>query len=113
MGQHKGYALAFMCELLAGTLSGAGAMPTPPRDGSGMVNNLLSLLFDPERWDATDELRREAEALIVYLHGTTPVDREKPVLVPGEPERDARRDNEALGIPLPEATLAALMALAR
>jgi LDH2 family malate/lactate/ureidoglycolate dehydrogenase len=111
-GLHKGYGLAVMCELLAGTLSGAGAMPATTRKGRGLTNNLLSLLLDPRRWVASETLLEEVERLIAYLHETTPIDIGHPVQLPGEWERNARSQNATLGVPIPEDTLDALTRLA-
>jgi uncharacterized oxidoreductase len=48
-GEHKGYALAFVCEMLAGALSGSGTM-RPERQGRGTATNgMLTIVIDPSR----------------------------------------------------------------
>jgi uncharacterized oxidoreductase len=48
-GEHKGYALAFVCEMLAGALCGSGTM-RPERQGRGTATNgMLTIVIDPSR----------------------------------------------------------------
>lgn len=109
--QHKGYALAVMCELLGGMLSG-GSVQSGRRAG-GVFNNMLSLVFDADRLRARDERRAQIEALARWVQASPPRDPDAPVLLPGEPERLTERERRRHGIPVPAATAAALVAEAR
>ncbi|MEE2996000.1 MAG: malate/lactate/ureidoglycolate dehydrogenase [Pseudomonadota bacterium] len=86
-GNHKGSGLALMCELLAGGLSGGGTIqPNNPRQGS-IVNNMFTVLVDPERLVDIDWLRAEIDATVAHVKSARPADPELPVIVAGDPER--------------------------
>lgn len=97
-GGHKGYALAFVTELLAGALSGGPTIqPGNPRRG-GTINNMFSVLVDPARLAGVDWLRREIDGFVDYVKASPPSDPAAPVLVPGDPERLARERRQREGI---------------
>lgn len=97
-GEHKGYGLALIAELLAGAIAGAGTIqPANPRD-RGIVNGMLTVVIDPERMASRAYIEAEIDALIDYMKQTRPADPDLPVLVPGEPERIARAERMEIGI---------------
>jgi len=103
-GEHKGYALALICELLAGAVVGSGTIqPANPRD-RGIVNGMLTVVIDPERMATRAFLQAEVDAMIAYLKSTKAADPSLPVLVPGEPERIARAERIAQGIEIDDTT---------
>jgi hydroxycarboxylate dehydrogenase B len=74
---HKGYALAVLVELITTVLAGED-----PADGKRFGNNLTIVAI------AVDEPAIAAgTALVSYLRSTKPGDPDRPVLVPGDPER--------------------------
>jgi hydroxycarboxylate dehydrogenase B len=112
MGEHKGSGLAILCELLAAALTGAWtAQPGHPRTG-GIINNMLSVIIDPEVFGPRRALRAEIEALIAYVKSAPPRDGFDEVLVPGEPERRCRAERLAHGIEIDERTWAEILAAA-
>jgi uncharacterized oxidoreductase len=103
-GEHKGYALALIAELLAGAVAGAGTIqPGNPRD-RGIVNGMLTVILDPARLAERTFVEREIDAMIAYMKATRPADPALPVLVPGEPERIARAKREVEGIEIDAVT---------
>jgi uncharacterized oxidoreductase len=110
-GDHKGYALAVMCELLGGALSGGRVQHGHPRP-SPMINNMLSLVFMPDKLVDRDALALQVERLGAWLKAS-PGPEGASVLLPGEPERITARERELSGIPLPRRTREALHACAR
>jgi uncharacterized oxidoreductase len=110
-GEHKGYALAVMCELLGGALSG-GAVQDHAPDPNPMINNMLSLVFAPDRLCARGEFERQVARLAAWLRASPAAPSGPGILLPGEPERLAAAERERLGIPLPRRTLDALQACA-
>jgi uncharacterized oxidoreductase len=111
-GGHKGYALAIVTELLAGGLSGGPTIqPGNPRLG-GIVNNMFSVLVDPARLAGVDWLRRELDGFVDYVKASPPADPGAPVLVPGDPERLAREQNEREGIEVDPTTWSEVLAAA-
>ncbi|MEE2717702.1 MAG: malate/lactate/ureidoglycolate dehydrogenase [SAR324 cluster bacterium] len=100
LGAYKGYGLALFCEMLAGILTGHGTIqPGNPREGS-IVNNMLSILFDPSRLVDQSWMHREMEALVEYFKASPPADPSNPVKVAGDPERAMREKRGAEGIPI-------------
>jgi uncharacterized oxidoreductase len=97
-GGHKGYALAIVTELLAGALSGGPTIQPGNVRRQGVINNMFTVLVDPARLAGVDWLRREIDGFIAHVKASPPADPAAPVLVPGEPERIARRERERAGI---------------
>jgi uncharacterized oxidoreductase len=48
MGEHKGSGLAILCELLAGALTGGGTVQPAHERAGGIINNMLSVVIDPD-----------------------------------------------------------------
>src|SRR5438045_9031921 len=48
-GEHKGYALAFICEMLAGAVTGSGTMRPERQDAESVTNGRLTIAIDPHR----------------------------------------------------------------
>jgi uncharacterized oxidoreductase len=109
--QHKGYALAVMCEVLGGVLSGGRVQDGTHR--GGVFNNMLSIVIDSQRLRGRTEQQAQIAALERWVKGSPPADPQAPVQLPGEPERMTERDRLRLGIPIPAATAAALRAEAQ
>jgi uncharacterized oxidoreductase len=108
--QHKGWALSVMCELLGGALTGGGAQDG--RYSDTIVNNMLTLAFDPARLGTAGTLEREIATLAGWVRASPPADPGGRILLPGEPERLAAAERDREGIPLPRRTIAALDASA-
>ena len=103
-GEHKGYGLGLLCEVLAGALTGGGTIqPEHPRRG-GIVNHMLTILLDPGRFCERPAMEQEIEALVAYIRDTAPADPGVSVMVPGEPERRHRRQRQEAGIDIDELT---------
>ena len=112
-GEHKGYALAFVCEMLAGALCGSGTM-RPERQGAGTATNgMLTIVIDPSRLVDRDWLRAEIAATTAYITASPPARPEEPVLIPGDPERLMRADRLENGVPIDDETWRELTEAAR
>jgi uncharacterized oxidoreductase len=111
-GDHKGSGLAFMCEILAGCLTGGGTSgPIPGGKRSRIANGMLSFYIDPDALGAA-HFAEAARDYAAYVKASRPVAPGGEVLVPGEPETRNRADREAHGVPLQADTWAALRATA-
>ncbi len=110
-GEHKGYALGFAAELLAGLLSGYGTLqPGAPRLG-GIINTMFAIVVDPARFADPAWIRREQDAMMAYALASPPANPDAPVLAPGDFERAARADRDAHGAPLSDGVIGHLRAL--
>jgi uncharacterized oxidoreductase len=103
-GLHKGYGLAFMCELLAGAVAGGGTLTSVPFEPDRIGNNMLSFLVDPRRLPGAARLEEEIAAAIDHVKASPAADPALPVLVAGEPELAMRARRLAEGIPVERAT---------
>ncbi len=110
--QHKGFALAVMCELLGGALSGGRVQKQRP-EYSPLVNNMLSIVFAPDRLVSGDALAAQVHGLAQWLRSSPPQDGGGGVHMPGEPERATARIRTRDGIALARGTRDALSARAR
>lgn len=107
-GGHKGSGLSFFCELIAGALSGGHASnPASPTAGR-LVNNMVSIAFDPDVFGEGTFFSEDEDRLIAWMTGSPPADEAAPVLLPGEIEVRTRAEREAQGIPVDDATWAGL-----
>jgi uncharacterized oxidoreductase len=112
-GEHKGYALAFLCEMLAGALCGSGTM-RPERQGRGTATNgMLTIVIDPSRLIDREWLREEVAAMTAYITASPPANPDEPVLIPGDPERLTRAERSKSGVPIDDETWRELTAAAR
>jgi uncharacterized oxidoreductase len=101
-GKHKGFGLAFVCELLAGALTGAWSIqPGNERKGT-VVNHMLTFILNPEVVGDKQKFTAEAIAMIDYMKSTPTARGVDSVLIPGEPERIAQKDRMANGISIDE-----------
>jgi uncharacterized oxidoreductase len=112
-GEHKGYALAFVCEMLAGALCGGGTM-RPERQGAGTATNgMLTIVIDPVRLIDREWLRQEIAAMTAYITASPPQNPNEPVLIPGDPERLTRAERIKNGVPVDDETWRELTVAAR
>jgi uncharacterized oxidoreductase len=104
-GLHKGGGMQVLCELLGGGLAGQWTMqPGSDREYGAAVNNMLSIVIDPEAFGGREAYEAEVGAMIDYIRATPPavgVDRAR---VPGDPEREVRAQRLADGVPIDDGT---------
>lgn len=111
-GEHKGSGLAFMCELLAGCLTGS---PTsgPIKERGRVVNGMLSLHLSPRHFGDEAGFHAAAQSYLDWVKSCRPASAEEPVLAPGEMEARRRAERRQSGVPLPEETWANILDTAR
>lgn len=109
MGDHKGSGLAFMVEILGGSLTGTGA----PLEGRRWSNGMLSMYIDPEKIDPEGFFPADVERYLSFFKEARPIEPGGDVLHPGEPELRARKTRLAEGIPISEETWTAITTAAR
>ncbi len=100
-GGHKGYALCFLVEMLAGALTGGGASnPAVTR----VANSMLTIVLAPSFFGSADEFAQEVERFIAYVKSSEKAMPDGEILVPGEPEARTRERRRREGIELDETT---------
>jgi uncharacterized oxidoreductase len=103
-GEHKGYALAFICEMLAGAVTGSGTMRPERQDAESVTNGFLLIVIDPSRIVDRSWMIDEITAMTDYVTASPARNPAEPVLVPGDPERLSREKRIAEGVPIDDET---------
>jgi uncharacterized oxidoreductase len=112
-GGHKGYGMAAMCEIFAGALTGGYTTHAETRvKGSAIINCMLSVIVDPNVFDAPDA-EAEADAFIEWVKAAPTADGHGEICVPGEPERRLKEERGAQGIPIDTTTWKQITAAAQ
>ncbi len=112
-GEHKGFALAFMFEVLAGCLTGGNTFAPGSEKTGGIQNNMMSIVFDPARLDDPAHMASELKLYMDYILATQPIDPKLPVILPGDPERSYVAERRKDGIPIDDGTWAELQNAAK
>jgi uncharacterized oxidoreductase len=110
--EHKGYALAFLCEILAGAVAGGGTLRPENQLAGTITNSMLAFVLDPARIVDAGALAEEVAAITRYVTASPPADPALPVLVPGDPERQMRAARIAKGVPIDATSWAEIVATA-
>ncbi|MEN3610844.1 Ldh family oxidoreductase [Plantactinospora sp. ZYX-F-223] len=104
-GQHKGYGLSVMIEIVGGLLSGAGISSLPGYDNT---NGTVLIAIDIGTFLPVSAFRTRSEGFCRLLGDTAPAVERDPgpdgVLVPGEKEAHTRAARISDGIPLAPST---------
>ncbi len=109
-GEHKGYCLQLLMELLGAALTGSRTVTDPIREPPS-PNGVLAVAIDPRAFVGLDEFKRGADAIISHVKQVKP-EPGKRVLVPGEPEWESKERRLKDGIPIPEETWEQIVKLA-
>ncbi len=111
-GEHKGSGLAFMCEMLAGALTGGGT--SGPVEARGRIaNGMLSFYVSPKHFGTQAEFEEAGRAYVDWIVSTTPAEAGHPVLAPGDKEATTKADRLANGVPLQPDTWDSILDTAR
>lgn len=99
-GFHKGYALATLCEILGGALSGGQTThdETLQTSNDAIFNCMTTLILNPQAF-AAPQMQQEAEAFLAWVK-ESPQSGEAPIQVPGEWEEANRAERREKGIPV-------------
>lgn len=108
--EHKGFGLAMICEILAGGMTGGGTTRPELAEMVTIRNNMLTILIDPNGFDAEVPFADEIKSLVEYVSSsrTTPgIDR---IRFPGDPERETMAKRKVEGIVIDDTTWAEMIA---
>lgn len=113
---HKGHALAIVCELLGAAMTGGRTThPASLPDGLGIVNNMMSIVFDPARLNTQDNFEKETSLFVDWVQSARldAIGEELGgILMPGDPERRMRAAR-ASHLPIDQGTMNELSVAAR
>ncbi|MBM3517968.1 MAG: malate/lactate/ureidoglycolate dehydrogenase [Alphaproteobacteria bacterium] len=111
MGEHKGYALAVICELLSAAFTGGGPAPRHA-ELKTIRNNMLSIIIDPMGFGVDTDFARDIDAFAAWVKASPVAPWAEAVMLPGDPERLRRAERERSGIPIDDQTWADILAAA-
>jgi uncharacterized oxidoreductase len=110
MGEHKGSGLAFMCEILAGALT--GSRPTGP-EARRFCNGMLSIYLDVATFDTENTFSADVMEFVEWMKETRTAEGHHEILVPGEPELRRAKDRTVSGLTLPTETWGSISSAAQ
>ena len=96
-GEHKGYGMALVCEILAGALTGGETLHAEGKY-NGIYNNMLSIIIDPDRLGGAS-FKTQMEAFIAWVKESPAAPGYDKVRISGEPELEMREARKH-GIPI-------------
>ena len=108
-GDHRGYALSFMIDVLAGAVSGGGCSSQSKNPN---MNNMTSIFLDPAKIGGSD-FEADLTEYASWMKSSPAVDPSRPVLLPGEIEKSVANDRHLNGIPMDSTTLEQLQSVAK
>lgn len=113
MGGHKGFALAVVLEALTGILTGSpfGSAASAHRHAKGGVGHLV-IALRPDLFVAGERFYTDLERWLAEVLATPVADGRPALVLPGDPERRQEAARRRDGIPVSEALLGRLQALA-
>ena len=109
-GQHKGSGLAIFVELLAGAIAGKETVASGTHLPNGVLNNLFSVLIDPQAFDTQDQIEARVTEFYQSIKNSKKATGVEQVLMPGEPEIQHRTDRSVNGINVDQETINQLVA---
>jgi uncharacterized oxidoreductase len=101
-GEHKGFGLAVVCELLGGALAAGMACHEPYTGKKRVLNGMLTILFDPTKLSEGALFGDEMKGFIDWVKASPAQQGFDHVRLAGEPEREMRAKRLAEGIPVDE-----------
>ena len=97
-GEHKGYGLALLCELLGGALAAGMTQHSEDITQKRILNGMLTVLIDPAALADRSAFEREARTFIDWVKASPPREGFEPVRIAGEPEREKVAQRTARGV---------------
>ena len=103
-GNHKGYGLAILVEILCGVLSGTVTALNPNQDPRGHFFGAIRI----DAFRPAEEFKRDMDRLIAELKSTPTIPGQERVYVAGEIEFETVKERAEHGIPLHDSVLKGL-----
>lgn len=100
MGQHKGFGMALICDILGGAFSGGGAYLPDRVYDARIVNNMMTILIDPDVFGDAETFFGDIDNYTDWVKASKPAPGVDAVMFPGDPERNTRTERTKNGIPI-------------
>ena len=115
MGDHKGYGISVLVDLIGPTLASAASGPEITgivgADDTAQGLGHLAMALDPKAFDPSDAYPERVDAYAERLRSSLPAPWADAVHLPGDPEAASRARRSIEGVPLPVAVVAELRAI--
>ena len=108
-GEHKGYGLALICDILAGALTGGGTAHPENHQENTIRNNMLTIIIDPDGFRQGVPFAQEVDMLTAWVKASRKLAGTDEIMVPGDPERKSTVERLADGIPIEDNTWAEIV----
>ncbi|MBQ17823.1 MAG: dehydrogenase [Planctomycetaceae bacterium] len=105
-GGYKGFGLAMLLDILVGGLSGGNCPPAP--SGAPGTNNVLLIIWDPERFSGQEHFEAEADRLIAFVRGVKRRDDVESIRLAGDRSAATMAERLEQGVPLDAGTWSSL-----
>ena len=112
IGEYKGYGLSLFTDVLAGVMTGALFGLDVFQDDQNFDVGHMLVAINPSAMMSQADFDRRLEELVSQVKSAPPIDRKRPVLLPGEVEFGRMEERQATGIPVSRETVAQLRELA-
>ena len=99
-GEHKGFGMALICELLGGALAAGMTCRTPADGRKEILNGMFTIIFDPEKFGQGALFQEEMHHFVQWVKASPAMPGSDGVKLAGEPERVSRAKRLAEGIPV-------------
>src|SRR5215211_8410984 len=111
-GQHKGFGLSLVCELLGGALAGGLAIQGQGGGERRIINGMRTILLAPAALSDPATFQCELQACLEWIKASPPQPGTDGVQLAGEPEQLTRARRLAQGIPVDETTWSEILTAA-
>ena len=101
-GEHKGYCLQLLMELMGGVMSGSRSGLDPESEPPS-PNGIFAIAIDPEGFVGSDVFQERSSSILNTVRNGKP-EQGRRILIPGDPEWETRKKRIEEGIPIPEET---------
>lgn len=112
-GQHKGFGLALLGDILGGSFSGGGAYLLERETPDSITNNMLAILIDPNVFGMAQAFGIDMDNYADWVKASPTASGVDAIQFPGDPERVIARERLANRIPLDAGTVAQLAEAAK
>ena len=113
-GEHKGYVLSIMCDILGGVLSGTGSSGSYDFERGGtFASGMFSIYINPNIFCKRDNFQKEIRRLERWIKkSSSKKSNTQGIFMPGEKETKIQQERTKSGIPLDNKTIGEIIKVA-
>ena len=104
-GGHKGFGLAFMIDILSGALTGGNSSHPDNNNSHTVINNTLAIIIDSQQTVSNNYFQKDIDRLTKWVKDSPKADGVNEILLPGEIEKNIKKERLIKGVPLDDQTI--------